>query len=214
MAVITISRQYASGGSDVARLVAERLGWALVDNEFVSRVAERAGLPPSEVREREERVPGLVERLARALAISSPEVFVATGESPATPFAEEEALVRVTEAVINQAVQQGNAVMVGRGAQAYLAQREDTLHVYLVAPRDVRVQAAMERLGLERGEAEETVDRMDEGRRRYVKTYYRRGWDDPANYHLVFNSGAFSYEQIADLIREAAGVRLKARSKK
>ena len=82
MPVITISRQYGSGGSHVARLVAARTGWQLIDNEFVDRVAEQAGLSRSEVEEREERVPTLVERLARALASSSPEVFVAAAEAP------------------------------------------------------------------------------------------------------------------------------------
>ena len=49
MAVITVSRQYGAGGSLVARLVAERLGWTVIDNEFVGEVAKRAGLPPDEI---------------------------------------------------------------------------------------------------------------------------------------------------------------------
>jgi len=208
MSVITISRQYASGGSDIARLVAERLGWQLVDNEFVDRVAERAGLTPDEVAEREERVPGLAERLARALAISSPEVFVATGAPPEPRFGNEADLVRATEAVINQALQEERQlILVGRGAQAHLAQHEDTLHVYVVAPRELRVEAAMRRLKVERGDAEEAVDEIDKGRRRYVKAHYDRHWEDASNYHLALNTGVFTYEQCADLIIEAARAR-------
>lgn len=208
MPVITISRQYASGGSDIARLVAERLSWQLVDNEFVDRVAERAGLTPDEVAQREERVPGLAERLARALAISSPEVFVATGEPPEPRFGSEADLVRATEAVINQAVQEERQlILVGRGAQAHLAQHEDTLHVYVVAPRELRVDATMRRLKVERGDAEQAVDEIDGGRRRYVKTYYDRNWEDASNYHLALNTGVFNYEQCADLIIEAARAR-------
>ena len=74
MPIVTISRQYASGGSHIAQLVADGLGWPVVDNEFIDRVAELAGLPPTEVEAREERVPGFAARLARALAISSAEV--------------------------------------------------------------------------------------------------------------------------------------------
>ncbi len=207
MAVVTISRQYASGGSDIAKLLAQRLGWPVVDNEFVDRVAQEAGLPRKEVEAREERVPGLVERLARALAISSPEVFVAAGDPTEAPFAREAELVRVTETVINRTVREGNVVLVGRGAQAYLAQREDTLHVFIVGSREARVQAAMSRLEMTAKDAEEAVDRADAGRRRYVKTHYNRLWDEPANYHLVLNSDVFSYEQIADLI--AAAVRMR-----
>src|SRR5438445_251733 len=65
--VITITRQYAAGGSDVARLVAAALDWTVIDNEFVDEVALRAGLAPEEVAERDERAPGLLERLASTL---------------------------------------------------------------------------------------------------------------------------------------------------
>jgi cytidylate kinase len=203
VSVITISRQYASGGSQIAALVAGRLGWELVDNQFIDRVAQLAGLPREEVERREERVPSFVERLARAMAGSAPELFVVSGEAPIVAPPSEEEIVRVTEAVINQAVQHGRVVLVGRGAQAYLGQRSGTLHVYVVAPREVRIQRALERLKIDRKEAERTVDEIDEGRRRYVKTHYRRQWDDPANYHLVLNTGRFNYDRCADLIVEA-----------
>jgi len=206
MPVITISRQYASGGSAVARLVAERLGFELVDNEFVDRVAQRAGLPREEVEQLEERVSGFLERLARTLAGSSPELFIAAPPQAAAGPTEDE-IVKITERVIAEAVRHDRVVLVGRGAQAYLAQREGTLHVFVVAPFEVRVQRAMERLALERKDAERTVRDIDEGRRKYVRTYYGRAWDDPANYHLVLNSGVFSYPDCAALIEAALRVR-------
>ena len=66
--VITVTRQYASGGSDIARAVAQLLHWPVIDNEFVDEVARRAGLPSAEVAQKEERTPGLLERVARTLA--------------------------------------------------------------------------------------------------------------------------------------------------
>lgn len=207
MPVITVSRQYASGGSQIAQLAATRLGWELIDNEFVDRVAQLAGLPREEVEQREERVTGFMERLARTLAGSSPELFMtATGETPvAAP--PEEAIVRVTERVIAEAVRHDRVILVGRGAQAYLGQREGTLHVYVVAPLEARIQRAMERLKVDRKEAERATHEIDDGRRQYVKTYYGRRWDDPANYDLILNSGPFSYEQCADLMEAAAKLR-------
>jgi cytidylate kinase len=208
MPVVTISRQYASGGSDIARIVAQRLAWQLVDNQFVDRVAEQAGLPRKEVEEREERVPGLVERLARALAISSPEAFVATVEPPEARFGTEEALVRATETVIRQAVrEEPNLVMVGRGAQACLAPRDDSMHVFIEAPRETRVEVAIHRLSVARNEAEEVLDRKDDGRRRYVKTYYDRDWENASNYHLVLNTGVFTHPQAAEMIVGAVTLR-------
>lgn len=208
MPVITVSRQYASGGSDVARLVARRLGWELVDNEFVDRVARLAGVPREEVEQREERVTGFMERLARTLAGSSPELFMtAAAEAPVSVAPPEEEIVRVTERVIAEAVRHDRVILVGRGAQAYLAQREGTLHVHVVAPLATRVRRAMERLKVEQKDAERAIHEIDEGRRQYVKTYYGRRWDDPANYHLILNTDAFSFEQCADLIEAAVRVR-------
>ena len=73
--LITISRQFGAGGSEVARRVAAALGWSVVDNEFIDKVAARAGLAPEEVAEREERVLSFVERLALTMATSAPELF-------------------------------------------------------------------------------------------------------------------------------------------
>ncbi len=203
MAVITISRQYGSGGSEVARLVAERLGWSLIDNDFVERVAQRAGVTVEEVQRQEERVPSLVERLARALAVSAPEMFAATTE-PAAPLPPEDRIVKMTEAVIAEVASHDHAVLVGRGAQAYLAERENTLHVYIVAPRDVQIDTAMRRLHVDRKTAEKVTDDADHGRRHYVHTYYGREWDAAAGYDLVINTGKFGYEHAADLIVAAA----------
>lgn len=199
MAVITISRQFGSGGSDVARLVAARLGWTLIDNEFVDRVATRAGLSAEEIAEQQERVPTLIERLARALTVSSPEMFAAAAD-PGTALPPESRIVRLTEAVIAEAVQQDHVVLVGRGAQAYLAERAGALHVYVMAPREQRVAAAGRRLGVSSEEAAKALDRADDGRRAYVKTHYGRHWEDAANYDLALNSGQLGYEGCANLI--------------
>jgi len=203
MAVITISRQYGSGGSDIAKLVAGRLGWTLIDNDFVERVAERAGVTTEEVERQEERVPSVIERLARALAVSAPEMFAAAAE-PAPPLPPEDQLVKMTEAVIAEVVSHDHVVLVGRGAQAYLAERESTLHAYIVAPREVQIEEAMRRLGVDRKAAEKVTDETDESRRRYVRTYYGRVWDDATAYDLVINTGKFTHEQAAALIVEAA----------
>src|SRR5438046_10695922 len=133
--VIPITRQYASGGSDVAHRVARELGWDVIDNEFGDEVARGAGLPPDAVAQRDERVPGLLERLARTLAAGSPEAFIATvgasGGEPPPP--DEAAIVRLTERVIAEAAAHGRIVLVGRGAQAVLAQRTRALRASAAA---------------------------------------------------------------------------------
>src|SRR2546425_1909621 len=129
--VITITRQYASGGSDIARLVAVGLDWTVIDNEFVDQVAQRAGLSAAEVAQREERAPGLLERLARTLAVASPEMFIAQAAGPRVEQ-DEATLVEVTERVIAEAATHGGVVLVGRWAHAVLGNRSGQTHVYHV----------------------------------------------------------------------------------
>ena len=197
--VITITRQYGSGGSDIAQLVARTLGWHLIDNQFVDEVARRAGLPTDEVAQREERAPGLLERLARTLAVASPELFITTAAVPRVEE-DEATIVQLTERIIREAAGEGRAVLVGRGAQALLAQRPDALHVYVVASKPWRMKLAVDRLGVEPGSAEKVVDDTDRQRDQYVKTYYGRHRQDPTIYDLVLNAERLGFEGAAGLI--------------
>ncbi|HKC38722.1 MAG TPA: cytidylate kinase-like family protein, partial [Gemmatimonadales bacterium] len=169
--LITVTRQYASGGSDIARLVAKALGWTVIDNEFVDQVARLAGLPREEVAQREERAPGLLERLASTLAVASPEMFISTASAP-PPEQDEATIVKMTERVIAEAAALGRAVLVGRGAQAMLATRENALHVYVVASKPWRRKLAVERLGVDAANVDKVVDETDKQRDHYVKSHY------------------------------------------
>jgi len=155
--IITISRQYGAGGSEVARRVAERLGWRVADNEFIERVAVRAGLTPEEVAQREERAPGFLDRLAWALTTASAEMTLASGGALAE--LEEPQLVRVTESVVAEIAREGRVVLVGRGAAAVLASQERTIHVQVVAPVPIRVQRIAGRLGVSLDEAKRKLTR-------------------------------------------------------
>ena len=196
--VITISRQYGAGGSDVARRVARALGWSVVDNELVEQVAQRAGIPMVEVAERDERAPGFVERLTRTLAAATPELF----PPPEGTVAEldEATLVRITESVVGEMAGRGRVVLVGRAAPAVLGQQADALHVKLVASRAFRIHAASQRLGMDPAEVVKIVDDTDAMRGRYHREYYNRDWADPLNYHMVLNTGALGLAGAAEVI--------------
>ena len=198
--LVTITRQYASGGSEIARLVAQRLGWTLIDNEFVDQVARLAGLSTEEVARREERAPGLLERLARTLAVGSPEMFITTTAAPPQVEVDEAAIVKVTERVIAEAAAEGRVVLVGRGAQAVLANRENALHVYVIASKPWRRKLAVERLGVDPAHVDKVVDETDKERDHYVKTYYGRDRQDLTNYDLVVNAETLGFEGAAPLI--------------
>lgn len=198
--LITVTRQYGSGGSDIARLVAKALGWTLIDNEFVDQVARLAGLPPEEVAQREERAPGLLERLARALAAASPEMFISTSGAPPAADADEATIVRMTERVITEAAALGRAVLVGRGAQALLALRSNALHAYVIASKPWRRKLAVERLGVDPANVDRVVDETDQERDHYVKTHYGRDRQDLTAYDLVLNTERLGAEGAAALI--------------
>jgi cytidylate kinase len=200
--LITISRQYGAGGPEVARLVAERLGWTVVDNEIVDRVARRAGLTPDVVAEQDERVPSFVERLATALAASSQEFAVP--ELGVAVRAAQPSLVRLTEMVVKEIAAEGRAVLVGRAAPAVLGRAGDALHIKLVAAREFRIATAMQSEGLDRRATERLMDETDAQRSRYHREHYGRDWDDPVHYHMILNTGLLGMDGAAETILAAA----------
>lgn len=196
--LITLSRQYGAGGSEVARLVADQLRWTVVDNEIVDRVARRAGLAPRVVAEQDERVPGFVERLARALMASSQEFAVP--EIGVAVRAEDPSLVRLTELVVKEIAAEGKVVLVGRAAPAVLGRSVAALHVKLVADRAWRLRLAMHAEGLEEKAALRVLTDTDAQRARYHRDHYGRDWDDPVHFHLTLNTGLLGLEGAADVI--------------
>jgi cytidylate kinase len=198
--LITISREYGAGGSEVASRVARALGWRVVDNELVERVAARAGLTPEAVAEREERVPTFIERLARTLVAATPELLVPAEAGGSASSLPEEDLVRITKLVVEEAAAEGKVVLVGRAAPAVLAGTHDAIHVKVVAPREWRIRAAAERLGVPQAEAATITDNTDKMRARYNRQYYERDWNDPTNYHMVLNTAALGLEGAAEAI--------------
>ena len=172
----------------------------LIDNEFVDEVARLAGLPREEVARREERAPGLLERLARTLTVASPEMFITSGEHQLPVETEEDTLVKTTERVIAGAAAEGRVVLVGRGAQALLASRSNALHVYVVASRPFRRKVAIERLGVDPASVDKIIDETDQNRDQYVKSHYRRDRQDLTQYDLVLNAERLGFDGAAEVI--------------
>ncbi len=201
--IITISRMFGSGGSDVAALVAQALGWALFDNALVDEVAQRLGLPRAEVSSVEERVPSLADRIAASMALSAPEYLTPLADTSMTETAETR-VADMSKQVMQEAVQQGNAVLVGRGAQSLIGDRQDALHVFCYAPKTFLVQYAITHRGIDPAQAEQEVDRRNKQREQYVKRHWGRDWRSFHNYHLCVDTGRLGIEGAAALVVEAA----------
>jgi len=199
---ITVSRMYGAGGSEVAARVARALGWALFDNAVIDAVTERTGLTRAEVSARDERIPSIVERIATTLSLGTPESMPAIPNAPA--MMTEERVVEITRRVIEEAVQQGPAVFVGRGAQCLLANRRDSLHVFSYASRAKLVEGAITRLGVPAKDAERVVTEMNRNREQYVRRHFNREWRDVSNYHVCIDTGWLGLDGAAELVVELA----------
>jgi cytidylate kinase len=204
--IITVSRMFGSGGSDVAARVAGELGWTLLDNDVVDSVAERLGMSPAEVSNIEERVPTLSERIAASMRLSTPEYVVPVADASLTDTAEMR-VVDMTKRVMADAVHKGNAVLVGRGAQVMLEDRPDALHVFCYAAPAALVAYAIARRGLDADSAPQEVEKRNRQREQYVKRNWRRDWRRFENYHMCLDTGRMGIEGAADLVVTAARMR-------
>ena len=206
MAILTVSRLYGSGGSEVAAIVAKALGWSLFDNAVVDAVAARLGLSAAEVQAREERVPSLVERLTSAMAMGSQEWMspIADAKRPT-----DEQLIDVTRHIIEEAIARGPLVVVGRGTQEMLAEREDTLHVFCYAPRKALIARTMKREGISVEEAARLVDETNKQRDQWVRLHWERDRRAIELYDLSVNTERMGIQGSAELIVTAAKSRFK-----
>jgi CMP/dCMP kinase len=205
MPLITLSRQFGSGGSEVAERVARALDWHLYDNAVVDEVARRLKMQPADVSAREERVPSLPERIASAMALGMPEVMPTVADLAMQPT--EERIVEMTKRVIEEAVHAGPAVLVGRGAQCMLASRSDALHVFCYAPAEALASYAVTNLGIAREDAARVVAETNHNREQYVKRHWKRDWRDFTNYDICLNTSRLGLDGAANLVISALRAR-------
>ncbi len=232
MAVVTISRQHASGGDEIALKLAERLGYDHVNKELISEVARRASVPESEVERFDDRAESPIsrflsklfssEKYASYLGIGSaylessapyylPSIALLEVCSADLPSLEREEFVRFITATIKDLHRRGNVVIVGRGGQAVLRNESDVVHIRIVAPFKFRCQRLAERLDLPLKEVAERLKEMDEGRMNFLKQCFGVNPDDLSLYHMVINAAKVDQEiavrSIADLVRSTEGER-------
>jgi cytidylate kinase len=196
--IITLSRQYMAGGSEVANLIAESLGWEVIDDGFVEAVAARSGYTIEDVRNLEERVPTFLERFAQSSALSFPEFLLSAPSAIDEPEAMK--LAHVTRDFLEELKGRTRVVLVGRAAAAVLSRERNVLHARLVASVAHRTLNAMRELDQDEEAARGDVEEHDSNRERYHREFYDRDWNDPINYHMVLNTELLSRAGAAELI--------------
>lgn len=193
--IVTVSNEYGSGALEVAKQVAEALGYEYVDRQLPVVVAKRLRVRPEAVEANEDASPTLGERFLTGLERATPEL--AAG-STIEPFDEE--LLRAVQNAVREYAAHGNVVIVGRGASATLGARSDVLRVFIYAPKEWRVAHIVETTGAHREVAQAEVERIDRARSAYLRDWYGLQFGDLRNYDLGIDASRFSPAQGAALI--------------
>ena len=190
--IITISREFGSGGRTVGHLIAEKLGIPFYDKELVDQIALESGFAPKFVEENGEHSPG--SSLFSYAFAPQGVPGVMNGLSTA------DFLWNIQCSVILQLAEKGPCVIVGRNADYILKDREDALHVYIYADKEFRADRIVRLYGESEKAPEARLNEKDKRRRVNYQHYTGRTWGQSQNYNICLDSGVLGVEQCADIV--------------
>ena len=184
--IITLSREYGSGGRYIGKLVAEKLGIKLYDKEFVVKLAEETGLS-SEYIENNEQKRGALETLNNGYysgLSNSDELFIKESE------------------LIKKVASENSCVIVGRCADFILKENKNVFKVFVYSNMENKIKRTTNIYGLDKNKAEKEINRINKLRANHYKYYTEKDWNNPENYDICINSDSLGVEKAADLICE------------
>jgi CMP/dCMP kinase len=207
--VITISRQFGSGGAEIGRIVSRETGLQYVDHEIIDEVARRLGVNVKQADRQDEHTAGSVGHILEAIQASHAftvnyNTLFSPTQAPAQ--SKELAYLRLTQKVVLEVATEGNAVIVGRGSQFLLHSSPSTLHIYIFAPLPYRIENVMKHFRLDRAAATMLIEQRDYEHDTYLRRYYGSDGHQPGLYHLLINTSLFPLELAASLIQQALPV--------
>jgi cytidylate kinase len=182
--VLTIEREYGSGGADIARKLAERLKWKLWDQLITDEIARQMDCESVAVEQRGERRDPLYYRLFKAFMRGS---FEGSLNAPRLKMVDAECIREVAEKVVRAAAKEGNSVIVGRGSAYYLHERPDAFHVFVYAPFEEKVDR-LRKMGKNEQDAVQLAETVDRDRAAFIKQYFGVEWPTRHFFHLMINS--------------------------
>ena len=192
--IITVEREYGCGAGEIARQLSSKLGWKLWDRELTAEIARVANVDSSAVSMCEERVDSAFQKLVKVFWRGSYERSMHLEHQPFGP----DRMVEVGEQVMREIAEQGDCVIVGRGAPYFLRERSDVFHVFLYAPRAEKLRRIQE-LGRSLQDAEDLVDTVDRERTLFIKHYFGADWPTRSLYHMMINT-AIGDENVISMI--------------
>ncbi len=193
--IITIEREYGSGGGGIAKALADRLGWTLWDREITREIATRLKCDVKSVEQREERLDPTFYRLMKMFMRGS---YEDSYEGSGLELLDAEHLSRLFEQVVKKLASKGRCVIVGRGSPWFLRERADTFRAFIYAPHEEKMRRIRAQ-GKSRSEAEDLIETVDRERAAFVTKYYAKVWPQRDLYHLMINS-VLGDEVVIDMI--------------
>lgn len=198
--VITISREFGSGGRTIGKLVAEKLGYKFYDNEIIYDVVKESGLSREIVEKYDEYATHKNSFLYSIVMNAGADAY--GGMS----FANQVQIAQTK--VIKSLAEKGNCVIVGRGADYILRDNCDCLNVFIHADMKFRAKHVLEQYGETDKKIEDRLQDKDAKRRVFYRSFTMREWGICSNYHISLDSGVIGIENCADLIVSAASMNL------
>lgn len=197
--IITISRQYASGGKEIGKKVAEKLSIPFYDKELITLAAEKSGFSQELFENADEKASS---SLLYSLLMGS--YAFGNGVSAANVLPINDQLFLIQSELIKKAAEEGPCVIVGRCADYVLREHKNCLNVFIHADKAARLQRAIQEYHVPENKAAETLIKKDKQRANYYNFYANQKWDSLDNYDLVLNSSALGIDNTAELILRAA----------
>jgi len=201
--VVTIEREFGSGGGVIAQKVAERLGWKLWDQLLTDEIARRMDCDRRAVEEREERKDPAYYRLFKAFLRGS---FEGSLNAPRLKMVDTDCVREVVQQIVTEEAEAGDCVIVGRGSAYYLGTRRDAFHVFIYAPFEDKVRRRQS-IGKTEKEAVALAETVDLDRAAFIKKYFNVDWPERHRFHLMVNSNlgdGVAVETILDTLARLA----------
>lgn len=199
--VITIARQYGSGGKTVGKMLAKRLDIPCYGREIIELAAEDSGINPTLFQDEKKKHHGLRSFLSRGFKSSMPLSPESAG------FTKDDNLFRYQAKIIRQLAEEGSCVIIGRCADHILADMPGVVRVFVHAPADFCLQEAMKVNSLPEAEVEKLIAQTDDYRAHYYKYYTGQEWKNARNYDLSLDSSKLGFDGTVEAILSYIEVR-------
>lgn len=191
--VVTIGRLYCSGGSDIGKMVAEKLGVPCYDREIIEMAAQKSGISMDEIKKYEESILNPLKKPIKVFGKGTDDIT--------------ERIFAAETQVVYELADKGPCVIVGRCADFILKNKVKTLNVFIYSSLDKRRQTAMsEKHNIAADEVEQILKRYDKKRGDYYNANTNKKWGTKSSYELCLDSGALGYELCAEIIAHAVEV--------